>query len=95
MAPELHANVAFVGAFEGVFIGENLRHLSGFFVFTAAESSDVMELLQASVAARSGVSSKLRISSAGFFLLQAGSPGPKGLASSTRYHIMRRPEDKD
>ena len=81
--------------FQAPYLRENLQRLNGFFVFTAAKSSDVMESLQASVAARSGVSSKLRTSSAGFFLLQAGSPGPKGLASSTRYHIMRRPEDKD
>ena len=70
---QLHAKVALVGALESVFIPENLRALSGFLVFTSRESSDVMELLQASVAARSGASSKLRTSSTGFFLFARSS----------------------
>jgi hypothetical protein len=68
---QLHAKVALVGALESVFIPENLRALSGFFVFTSRESSDLMELLQASVAARSGASSKLRTSSTGFLFARS------------------------
>jgi hypothetical protein len=82
-------------ALRSAFPRENLRRLNGFFVFTTAKSRDLMESLQASVAAPSGVSSKLRTYCGLFFVCTQLRPASKNIASSIRYHIMRRPEGRN